>query len=61
MRPNLIALTLCRIVSVNKHIIEIESIDANDGSPVIDIKSYNPKNEASPPIRVPDWAHAGKK
>ena len=61
VRPNLIALTLCRILSINKHIIEIERIDANDGTPVIDIKSYNPKNAAISPIRVPAWMNARKK
>lgn len=58
-RPNLVALTICRIVAIRENMIEIDRIDAIDGTPVIDIKSYNFKNEASPPFRVPDWARIG--
>lgn len=59
VRPNLIALTTCRIVAIRKNMIEIDRIDANDGTPVIDIKSYNSKNEAGPPFRIPEWARIG--
>ena len=40
VRPNLIALTLCNIVSVTDNVVEIEGIDAFDGTPVLDIKPY---------------------
>ena len=53
LRPNLIAMTLCRISAVNGNLIEIEDIDALDGSPVIDIKCYIP--ESVPDVRLPDW------
>lgn len=39
-RPNLIALTLCRIVGMEGSRIEIESIDAFPGTPILDIKPY---------------------
>ena len=52
-RPNLIALTRCKIVAITGNIIEIEDIDAHDESPVIDIKCYIPhENEA---VRLPGW------
>ena len=38
VRPNLIAISRCQIVSVNDNVIEIKSIDAFDGSPVLDLK-----------------------
>lgn len=38
VRPNLIALSRCRVVSVDDNIIEIDSIDAFHDAPVIDIK-----------------------
>ncbi len=41
-RPNLIALTRCKIDAITGHIIKIEDIDAIDGSPVVDIKCYIP-------------------
>ena len=40
VRPNLIALTLCRIVGIEENRIEIESIDAFPGTPILDIKPY---------------------
>jgi tRNA-Thr(GGU) m(6)t(6)A37 methyltransferase TsaA len=39
VRPNLIAMTRCKIISVKDNVIEIEGIDAFPGTPVLDIKS----------------------
>jgi len=52
-RPNLIALTRCRIGGIIGNIIEIDDIDALDGSPVIDIKCYIPPDDEA--VRLPDW------
>lgn len=38
VRPNLIAISKCDIVSVKENVIEIKEIDAFDGSPVLDLK-----------------------
>jgi tRNA-Thr(GGU) m(6)t(6)A37 methyltransferase TsaA len=38
MRPNPIALSRCRIVSVEDNIIEIDEIDADPDTPVLDLK-----------------------
>ena len=54
-RPNLIGLTLCRILSIEKTTIEIESIDARDQTPVMDIKCYIPYPHENSEIRVPNW------
>ena len=54
-RPNLIALSLCKILSIDGTIIKIDKIDALDGSPVIDIKCFFPTNLSIPDVRVPDW------
>lgn len=40
VRPNLIALTLCRIIGIEGSRIEVESIDAFPGTPILDIKPY---------------------
>ncbi len=37
-RPNLIAISKCDIVAVKENVIEIQDIDAFDGSPVLDLK-----------------------
>jgi tRNA-Thr(GGU) m(6)t(6)A37 methyltransferase TsaA len=39
VRPNLIAISRCKIVSVDENVIEVEYIDAFDDSPVLDLKS----------------------
>jgi tRNA (Thr-GGU) A37 N-methylase len=38
VRPNLVAITQCDIISVKGNVIEIKEIDAFDGSPVLDLK-----------------------
>ena len=38
LRPNLIAVSKCDIISVKENVIEIKGIDAFDGSPVLDLK-----------------------
>ena len=56
VRPNLIALSLCRILSVKNNIVYIENIDALDNSPIIDIKPYIPHiDNINKNIHVPDW------
>lgn len=53
VRPNLIGLTRCRILSIEGTTIHIDEIDASDGSPVIDIKCYIP--EPAEDIILPVW------
>ncbi len=55
LRPNLIALTICKILSIKDTTIFIEKIDARNGTPVIDIKCYIPSSELGSDIRLPDW------
>jgi tRNA (adenine37-N6)-methyltransferase len=54
MRPNLIALSLCRILSIQDTTIEIEGLDARNGSPLIDIKCYIPYDQTGP-VQTPGW------
>jgi tRNA-Thr(GGU) m(6)t(6)A37 methyltransferase TsaA len=39
VRPNLIAMSRCKIVSVKENVIEIEGIDAFPDTPVLDLKN----------------------
>lgn len=55
LRPNLVGLTLCKIKSIRDNHIEIEDIDAIDGTPVIDIKCFIPASTPNANVRVPDW------
>jgi tRNA-Thr(GGU) m(6)t(6)A37 methyltransferase TsaA len=54
-RPNLIGLTVCKILSIHGGSIEIEDIDAFDGTPVIDLKCYIPGLVGEKDVRLPDW------
>ena len=55
LRPNLIALSICKILSIKDTTIFIEKIDALDGSPVIDIKCFIPSRALKSDIKLPDW------
>ena len=56
IRPNLVALSLCKIISVRNNIVYIENIDALDNSPIIDIKPYIPHiDNINKDVCVPDW------
>jgi len=41
-RPNAIAATVAEIVSVEDNVINVTGLDAQDGSPVLDIKPFRP-------------------
>ncbi|MET3664044.1 SAM-dependent methyltransferase [Caulobacter sp. 1776] len=55
-RPNRIGVTVCQIVAVNGRTLEVQGLDAIDGTPVLDIKpvmsGFAPRGEH----REPDWA-----
>lgn len=55
VRPNLIAITTCRIIAIKDNIIEIHGIDAFDGSPILDLKPYIPRNDSFPQAQIPVW------
>lgn len=57
MRPNPIALTTAQILYIDhdKGHIGIAYIDANDGSPVIDLKPYTPSLDRVETPGVPEW------
>ncbi|NQT20941.1 MAG: SAM-dependent methyltransferase [Planctomycetes bacterium] len=56
VRPNLIAFSTCKIVSIRDNIVEIDGIDAFDDSPVLDLKPYIPRNDSYPEAQIPEWA-----
>jgi tRNA-Thr(GGU) m(6)t(6)A37 methyltransferase TsaA len=57
LRPNLIALSLCRVISIEGTAIELESIDAIDQTPVIDLKPYIPGLDSPQrEPKTPKWA-----
>jgi tRNA-Thr(GGU) m(6)t(6)A37 methyltransferase TsaA len=60
IRPNLLALSVCKIVSISANIIRVEDIDALPDTPVIDIKCYIPPSEAPADVRMPEWVERNR-
>jgi tRNA (Thr-GGU) A37 N-methylase len=56
MRPNRIGVSVCRVLGVDGTAVDVEGLDAVDGTPILDIKpvwsGYLPRGE----FREPDWA-----
>jgi len=52
-RPNKIAVTTCRLLSIEGNVLRVKGLDAYDGSPVLDIKSYSGRQVKG--LRVPQW------
>jgi tRNA (Thr-GGU) A37 N-methylase len=55
-RPNRLGLCACRLIAVRDLQVEVEGLDAIDGSPVLDLKpvmtGFTPRGE----VREPAWA-----
>lgn len=56
-RPNPIAVTTAAVISVDQErgIIRLAYIDAENGTPVIDIKPYHPSGERVREVVMPAW------
>jgi tRNA-Thr(GGU) m(6)t(6)A37 methyltransferase TsaA len=61
VRPNPIALTVCRILSVEGGAVTVDRIDALDGTPVLDLKPLIPPDFSVEDLRVPRWAGGKRK
>jgi tRNA-Thr(GGU) m(6)t(6)A37 methyltransferase TsaA len=55
VRPNLIAISICKILSIENNTIYLDKIDAIDQTPVIDIKSFIPSSVSPSDLRMPNW------
>jgi tRNA (Thr-GGU) A37 N-methylase len=55
-RPNRLGVTVCRVVAVDRLTIDVQGLDAVDGTPVLDVKpwmtGFAPRGE----VREPAWA-----
>ena len=54
VRPNLIAMSLCRILSVKAGVVEIDQIEALANTPVLDLKPYLPGSDSAE-ASLPSW------
>jgi tRNA-Thr(GGU) m(6)t(6)A37 methyltransferase TsaA len=55
-RANRIGVTVCKLVSVAGLSIQVEGLDAIDGTPVLDIKPYMREFGPRGPVHQPAWA-----
>ncbi len=58
VRPNPIAVTACALIALDreKHRLEIGYIDAEDGTPVLDIKPYHLSIDKVRDVKMPAWS-----
>jgi tRNA (adenine37-N6)-methyltransferase len=58
MRPNPIGVTTVKLLKIDHKDgrIEIADIDAYNGTPVLDVKTYLPHCDRVKEVNVPDWA-----
>ncbi|MDO5576212.1 MAG: SAM-dependent methyltransferase [Fibrobacter sp.] len=63
IRPNPIAVTTTEIIDINqeKGIIQVTFLDANDGTPILDIKPYTPSLDRVESPSVPAWCSSWPK
>jgi tRNA-Thr(GGU) m(6)t(6)A37 methyltransferase TsaA len=56
-RPNPIAITTCKIEDINEKegIVHVSNIDADDETPIIDLKAYFPSFERVKEPKIPIW------
>jgi len=55
IRPNPIALSVMNVAKIENNRIYTDYIDAEDGTPIIDIKPYHPSSDRIRDVQVPEW------
>lgn len=58
-RPNPVGLCTVELIDIKDCTLTVSGLDAVAGSPVIDIKPYNPRADSIPNVRTPEWAKKG--
>ena len=56
-RPNAIGVTSVKLLSIKQNIIEVQGLDAINGTPVLDIKPYYPQFDLKENAIVPEWVN----
>ena len=58
-RPNPIGLCVVELTKVENCALFVKGLDADEGSPVIDVKPYIPRADSVPDAKVPGWTSCG--
>ncbi|MCK5724473.1 MAG: SAM-dependent methyltransferase, partial [Gammaproteobacteria bacterium] len=48
--------TAVKIIKVENNVLKVQNLDAIDGTPVLDIKPYYPRDRVENPI-IPEWVY----
>jgi len=54
-RPNPIGVSVVKLLHRHDNVLTVQGLDAIDGTPVLDIKSYMTPVDKPEDIRMPDW------
>jgi tRNA-Thr(GGU) m(6)t(6)A37 methyltransferase TsaA len=56
-RPNPINMTTCKLLGSDEEmgVVQVEKIDAHEGTPVVDLKAYFPVCDRVQTAHIPDW------
>lgn len=57
-RPNPILVTAVKLLGKNGNVLQVQGFEAVDGSPILDIKAYNPGYYRVENPKVADWMEA---
>jgi tRNA (Thr-GGU) A37 N-methylase len=57
-RPNPIGIACPRLLRLDGNRLVVAGIDAWEGTPILDVKGYFPRDEGRPEAEVPDWLTA---
>jgi len=58
-RPNPIGLCVVQLLKLENCVLIVKGLDANVGSPIIDIKPYIPRADSIPEAKAPEWTLRG--
>lgn len=58
-RPNPIGLVVVELEGVDGCRVRVNNLDALEGSPIVDLKPYQPRADSVPEARTPDWSKRG--
>ena len=55
VRPNLIGIAACRLIGVDGNVIQVDEIDAFDGTPILDLKPCISSEDLAVDLRIAEW------
>lgn len=58
-RPNPIGLAVVELEGVDGCRVRVNNLDALEGSPIVDLKPYQPRADSVSEARTPDWSKRG--